>query len=156
NGSADERRTIFDKTPVRFQDDMEVEGSMLHSFMPRWGGSFEQVAKFILEQTLKSAAMPREEKYARLYWRYFTLEDSEADIFKDAYAKPEIISLGYAIMMKSYPKSDYLMNVAGRLACLSNQRLEYLVFHSAMPKHYSASAWSPGMTVEKCNKKFGV
>ena len=157
NGTAEERRAIFDKAHARFPDDIEVDVSMLHSLMPRWRGSFEQAARFIAEQAVQAPkAMPREEKYARLYWRYAGLEGNGFDIFQSAYAKPDIIGLGMAIMVKEYPKSDYLLNVSGRLACQSNQRLEYLLFHKAMPKRYSDSAWSPNLSVRDCNRKFGL
>ena len=53
-------------------------------------------------------------------------------------------------------KSDYLANVDGHLACQTGDRVEYLVFKDSMPKHYSASAWSPDFTVDSCNKKFDL
>jgi len=157
NGKAEERRVLFDQGHALFPDDLGLDGAMLHSLMPRWGGSFQNVAQFIAGQAREpQKKMPALEKYARLYWNYAAQEGEKADIFRDAYAKPEIIGLGLAFIMKRYPKSDYWANVAGRLACQSDQRLEYLVFHSALPRRYSASAWSPTLTVEKCNQKFGL
>jgi hypothetical protein len=157
NGKEEERRAIFDRAHGRFPDDLGIYSSMLHSLMPRWGGSFDKVAKFIVEQSQQEpVGTPQFEKYAKLYWVYAGLEGKQADIFKDAFAKPEAISLGMASAAKHHPKSDYLVNVKGRLACQSNQRLEYLTFHSALPQRYSASVWSPDFTVESCDKKFGL
>ena len=157
NGKEEERRAIFGKAHVLFPDDISLDETMLHSLMPRWGGSFEKVGRFIAEQAEeKGHAMPPPEKYAQYYWAYADLEGMDTDIFKDAYAQPDMIGLGLALMMKRYPRSDYVANVAGRLACQSNQKLEYLVFHGQMPKRYSASAWSPNLTVEGCSKKFGL
>lgn len=154
NGKEEERRAIFQKAHALFPDDIALDGAMLHALMPRWGGSFEKVAQFIADQSQEEHTMPGPEKYARLYWDYLDLEGSDTDVFKDAYAKPDIVSLGQAMMMKRYPRSDYVANVAGRLACQSGQKLEYLVFHSQMPKRYSASAWSPNLTVEGCDRVF--
>jgi len=157
NGTEDERHAIFNRARTRFPDDVGIHSAMLHSLMPRWGGSFEKVAKFIFEQARqKPIGTPQFEVYARLYWIYAALEGNQADIFKDAFARPEDVSLGIASAVKRYPRSDYLVNVAGRLACQSGQRLEYLTFHSALPKRYSASAWSPNFTVESCDRKFGL
>lgn len=157
NGKEEERRAIFDQGHALFPDDMNVDSAMLHSLMPRWGASFQKVAQFIAEQAREpQKRMPDVEKYSRLYWSYMALEGEQMDIFRDAYAKPELISLGMAVAMRRYPKSDYLVNIAGRLACQSDQRLEYLVFHNSMPKHYSASAWSPNVTLDSCNRKFGL
>lgn len=157
NGKEEERRAIFDHAHARFPRDFSLDSAMLHSLMPRWGGSFEKVARFIFEQSRQEpAGAPQFEKYARLYWIYAGLEGKQADIFKDAFARPDDISLGMAAAAKRHPKSDYLVNVSGRLACQSNQRLEYLTFHSSLPRRYSASAWSPDFTVESCNKKYGL
>jgi rhomboid protease GluP len=157
NGKEEERRIIFDRAHARFPQDIGLDSAMLHSLMPRWGGSFEKVARFIVEQSRQESADTAQfEKYARLYWIYARLEDKQADIFKDAFARPDDISLGMASAVKRHPNSDYLVNVAGRLACQSNQRLEYLTFHSLLAKRYSASAWSPDFTVERCNRKFGL
>jgi membrane associated rhomboid family serine protease len=157
DGKEDERSAIFNRAHDRFADDLSIDSAMLHSLMPRWGGSFEKVENFIIEQAQeKPGGMPPEEKYARLYWIYAGLEGKEADIFKDAHAKPDMVSSGMALAVKRYPKSDYLVNVSGRLACQSGERPEYETFQQALPKRYSASAWAPDFTVESCNKKFGL
>ncbi len=157
DGEEEERRAIFERARSRFPDDLAVSSAMLHALMPRWQGSFEKVAKFILEQAARAPrGDPQAERYARLYWLYAGLEGAQADIFKDAFARPELVTLGMALAMKRFPKSDYLANVDGRLACQSDQRGEYLAFHAIMPKHYSASAWSPDFTVADCDKKFGL
>lgn len=170
NGKEEDRRALFDKGHALYPDDIDLDARLLHALMPRWGGSFEKVARFISEQALENdvanqralkngmpqRAMQGEEKYARLYWSYSDLEGENADIFRDVFAKPDVMGLGLAVMMKHYPRSDYIANMAGRLACESNQRLEYIVFHNAMPKRYSASAWSPNFTVKTCDKKFAL
>jgi len=154
-GKEEERQALFDRGHARFPDNLPIDSAMLHALLPRWEGSFEKVAQFIAGQAQQTpAAMPQVEKYARLYWLYSGLEGPEADIFGQAYAKPDIVGLGMAVAMKRFPKSDYLMNVAGRLACQSDQRGEYLTFHASLPKHYSASAWSPTVSVESCDRKF--
>ncbi len=157
NGKEEERRAILDRAHILFPDDAGVDSEMLHSLMPRWGGSFEKVAKFIFERARQEpAGTPQFERYTRLYLIYARQEGKQADIFKDAFANPDEIGLGIASISKHHPKSDYLVNIAGRLACQSNQRLEYLTYHSLLRKRYSASAWSPDFTLESCNKKFGL
>jgi rhomboid protease GluP len=167
NGTEGERQSLFKEGHAKFPDDINLDNEMLHALMPRWGGSFEKVAQFIVAQTLEKAGVMSSrdaakhylnatELYAWLYWQYTLLEAGNADIFKDVYANPETVGLGMAVMVKHHPKSDYIANVAGRLACQSNRRLEYLVFHAKSAKHYSASAWSPDFTVQDCNRKFGL
>jgi rhomboid protease GluP len=167
NGKEEERQALFNEGHALFPDDANLDTEMLHALMPRWGGAFEKVARFIAAQVSeRTKASPSQdarkryldatELYAELYWRYATLEAGNADIFKDVYADPDTVSMGMAVAMKRHPKSDYVANVAGRLACQSDRRLEYLVFHGRLPKHYSASAWSPDFSVEACNKKFGL
>lgn len=157
NGKEEDRRALFDRAHSLFPHDLGVDTAMLHSLMPRWGGSFEKVATFIFQQSRQEPnGTPQFERYAHLYLIYARLEGKQADIFKDAFARPDDMSLGIASAIKRHPESDYLVNVAGRLACQSNQRLEYLTFHSTLSKRYSASVWSPDFTVESCNKKFGI
>lgn len=155
NGSKEDRGAIFAKSRDRFLHDPGIASSMLHALMPRWGGSFEDVDKFIVDQSNEKPFNEASyERYARYYWDYADQEGEQTDIFQDGYAKPDTMNLGMAVMLKRHPKSDYIFNVAGRFACLTNDRVEYLVFHAAMPRRYSASAWSRRMNVAGCNKKF--
>jgi len=157
NGTEAERRAIFDKAMTRIPDNLNIDAAMMRSLMPRWGGSFQKVADFIVERANRGASgMAPDEKYALLYWRYAAMEGKEANIFKDVYAKPEFITSGFAVAVHNHPRSDYLANAAGRMACQSGQQFEYEVFHRKLPAHYSASVWSPDFTIESCNKKFGL
>jgi hypothetical protein len=157
NGEKAERAALFDRGRARFPDFLRLHSAMMRSLMPRWGGSYQEVGRFILEEIKRpEAVMPREEKYAWLYWIYAGQEGADADIFKDVYAQADVVLTGMAVAVKRHPRSDYVLNVAARLACMAGDGAEYRVFAHDLPKRYSATAWSPDFTLEQCNKKFGT
>ncbi|MBV8783704.1 MAG: DUF4034 domain-containing protein, partial [Gammaproteobacteria bacterium] len=145
-------QSTFESGAAKFPAYWALYASMLRTLMPRWGGSYEQVDAFINRMAYGHNSSRDLETYARLYWIYQTLERDDVDIFEDTKALWSNMKSGFGRMEYSYPKSDLVHNALVRFACQAGDAAEYRRARASV--HYSATAWSPKVSMESCDKKF--
>jgi hypothetical protein len=138
---------------------------MLRALMPRWGGSYMRVDNFIddvsygfLDERSHRGENPLRnlETYAALYWIYDSLEQDDINIFQDAVAAWPAMKAGLTLMAEHHPQSDYVANGFARFACLAGDADQYKQLRSQVGRHLSATAWTGKVTLESCDKKFGI
>ena len=158
-------RAMFYRAVGRFPKYRPLYRSMLRALMPRWGGSYVKVDNFIdsvaygfLDERSHSGEKPERnlETYAALYWAYDSLEQDDINIFKDAFATWPAMKVGLTGMTEHHPSSDFLVNGLARFACLGEDADQYKQLRSRLGQHYSATAWTQKVTLESCDKKFGI
>lgn len=157
--SVDKRdlRRIFERGRARFPKEWAIHRAMMRALMPRWFGSYQEEVRFISDQVRREADPYQAHVIvARLHWHYWTLEGDDVDVLRETGIGWDTLNLGLALLAKQHPKSDYLVNVTAKFACLANDKVEYRLFHDRLPKRYSASVWSDRFSVQSCNKKFGL
>ncbi|HYM44261.1 MAG TPA: rhomboid family intramembrane serine protease [Steroidobacteraceae bacterium] len=162
---AEALRATFDLAAVRFPKYRPLYRSMLRALMPRWGGSYVKVDNFIdavaygmFDERSHSGEKPERnlETYAALYWAYDSLEQDDINIFKDAFATWPAMKEGMSAMAQHHPQSDVVLNGFARFACLAGDAEEYKQLRPQLTKRYSATAWTAKVTLESCDKKFGI
>jgi hypothetical protein len=158
-------RGIFDRGATRFPGYRTLDRSMLRALMPRWGGSYMRVDNFIddvsygfLDERSHRGENPLRnlETYAALYWIYDSLEQDDINIFQDAVAAWPAMKAGLTLMAEHHPQSDYVANGFARFACLAGDADQYKQLRSQVGRHLSATAWTGKVTLESCDKKFGI
>jgi hypothetical protein len=128
---------------------------MLRSLMPRWGGSVQQVDKFIEDVTNRPGAPDRDlELYARLYWSYDSLERGDIKLFDDSLAVWPLMKEGFAQLVKHYPQSDAILNAYAKFACIGEDRALYRQLRPSIETRRSASIWGHSATIESCDGHF--
>jgi len=148
-------REIHARGRAKFPLAQGIDRAMLRPLMPRWGGSYPEVDQFIDEQAAHEARSELgQQRYAQLFFTYSGMEDDRINIFKDVGAQWEYTSTGMEELIARHPKSDYLRNIYAKLACIKGDRQKFLTLTAAFPKGFSASAWSPNMTLEICDRTF--
>jgi hypothetical protein len=124
--------------------------------MPRWGGSYEMV-NGIVDYVAYGGHDTRDlEKYAQLYWIYDSLENDDINVFEDASAKWSNMKAGFILMVRHHPRSDVVINGFARFACLGGDPEQYKQLRPRLKEHYSATAWSAKVSLESCDRKFGI
>lgn len=146
-------RAIFDRGAAKFPEYLPLYRGMLRALMPRWGGSYENVDRFINDMSLPTHDFAR---YASLYWMYDALENGDVNIFVDALARWSTMKSGLIVMSSHHPASDFVANGFARFACLGNDVQQYTQLRLRVKQHYSATAWSAKVNVDTCDKKFGL
>jgi membrane associated rhomboid family serine protease len=148
-----ELREIFDAGHAKFPNHRPLYSRMLRILMPRWGGSYQKVNRFIFEASdINGVVDP--EKYALLYWQYDSLERGDVDIFKDALAKWSIMKTGFSGLVDRFPTSDVIVNGFAKFACISGDSDEYRQLQPKVASRISSVVWTDKVSLESCNKSF--
>lgn len=150
----DKLQQIFDQGAIKYPSYDALMSARLRSLMPRWGGSYDRVNQFIMEQSAKAPELDRDTLYARLYWNYDSLELDTANIFSDAKARWELVQHGFQQWIERYPSSDYVLNGFARMACLAREWKEFATLRPQLKTRYSASVWTKQVTLESCDADF--
>jgi hypothetical protein len=149
-------REIFDRGLTEAPQYRPLYRRMLRILMPRWGGSYEDVDKFINQiyaQTVKARGY---ERYAELYSTYARLEGDELDLFADTPAFWSGMTMGYQGLVKRYPKSDAVLNSFANFACRADDKVTYNRLRGVVGKRLSSTAWSAKYSIEACDKKLAA
>jgi len=149
-------REVFDRGLTKAPQYRPLYRRMLRILMPRWGGSYEEVDKFINQiyaQTVKARGY---ERYAELYSTYARLEGDELNLFADTSAFWSGMNTGYLGLLKRYPKSDSVLNSFANLACRADDTATYNRLRGMVGKRFSATAWSAKYSIEACDKKLAA
>lgn len=148
-------RAIFNRGTERFPTYFPLHSSMLRVLMPRWHGSYKEVDRFIEEVTSRGDGEQDLALYARLYWSYFVLEQDDCNIFIDAEATWTNLDLGFAELVKRYPRSDYLLNAYAVMACQIRDREKYAELRPEVGRRLSRPAWSDKYSLDGCDRQMG-
>jgi len=148
-------RAIFDQGVKIAPNYRPLYRRMLRILMPRWGGSYEDVDKFINEVYAQTALALGYEPYAELYSMYARMEGDDLDLFRDTPAFWSGMRAGYLGLVKRYPKSDAVLNSFANFACRAGDKTEYNRLRSVIGRRISATAWSTKYSMDACDKQLG-
>ncbi len=146
-------RAIFDRGEAQVPEDRTLYRRMLRILMPRWGGSYEEVDKFIEQMYAKSVKTRGFERYAELYSVYAHMEGDELDFFADTRAFWSGMRTGYLSLLKRHPKSDAVLNNFAYMACRADDKVTYNQLRRVIGKKLSSTAWSEKYSITSCDKK---
>ena len=119
-------QAIFDRGWLKVPNYRPLYRGMLRILMPRWGGSYDDVNKFINQIYAQTASARGYELYAELYSAYAQLEGDELDLFVDSRAFWSGMRNGYLGLLRRYPKSDAVLNSFANFACRANDKETYI------------------------------
>lgn len=150
---ADRLRAIFDQGVAVFPDYLPLHAQLLRSLMPRWGGSYDAVDRFIVG-VARTQGRRGSEFYTRLYWIYASLEGDDVDIFAESGVEWPRMKAGFEDLTQRYPHSDYLLNAYANFACRAGDKDRYQALRSRLKARESASVWSNRFSLQSCDKRF--
>jgi len=150
----DELRSIFNRGAVEGPDYWPLYTRMLRILMPRWGGSQEEIKRFIDEVSFQPSGERNVVKYARLYWSYASLEDDDVALFGASLADWPTMRAGLLELQRRYPRSDFILNVAAKFACMAGDSGAYGEARPKIQGHLSAVAWSDKVSLQHCDQEF--
>ncbi len=149
-------QAIFDQGLAKAPKYGPMYGQMLRILMPRWGGSYEDVDKFINQIYAQTASTRGYEPYAALYSSYARLEGDEVDFFADTKAFWSGMRTGYLGLVRRYAASDAVLNNFANFACRAGDKDQYRRLRGAIGKRPSSTAWATKYSIELCDKKLGI
>lgn len=126
-------------------------GSILHTMMPRWGGSYEQIESQI--SAMASAWGERaDEIYAQTYTSYARSEGDASDFFDDGKFDWVRFSAGYQALMDRFPLSNAILNEYAFMACRANRPGIYGGVRSQLTARRAESVWTDKFTLKHCDE----
>jgi membrane associated rhomboid family serine protease len=149
-------QAIFDRGWAKAPNYRPLYRRMLRILMPRWGGSYDDVDKFVNQIYAQTASARGYERYAELYSAYAQLEGDELDLFIDSQAFWSGMRSGYLGLLRRYPKSDAVLNSFANFACRANDKETYNRLRAAVTKRPSSDSWSAKYSIESCDKKLAA
>jgi membrane associated rhomboid family serine protease len=152
----DQLQAIFDQAFARVPKYRPLYRRMLRILMPRWGGSYEDVDKFINRINAQTGKENDFQRYAELYSEYARMEGDELDLFSDTPAFWSGIRIGYLGLVKRYPRSDVVLNSYANFACRAGDMASYYRLRYAVGQRFSSTAWSPKYSKESCDQKLAA
>lgn len=145
-------QAIFDRGMAKAPKYRPLYRRMLRILMPRWGGSYDDVDKFINQVYTQSASARGYQRYAELYSTYARMEGDELDLFSDTHAFWSEMRNGYLGLVRRYPASDVVLNSFANFACRANDKDDYNRLRGAVGKRLASTAWSGKYSIESCDK----
>jgi hypothetical protein len=149
-------QAIFDQGLTKTPQYRPLYGHMLRILMPRWGGSYDDLDKFINQIYEQTANARGYERYAELYSAYARLEGDELDLFADTPAFWSGMRTGYMGLLKRYPNSDAVLNSFANFACRATDKVTYNRWRGVAGKRLSSASWSTKYSIEACDKKLAA
>jgi membrane associated rhomboid family serine protease len=149
-------RAIFDQGFAKAPKYRPLYRRMLRILMPRWGGSYEEVDKYINQIYAQTAKERGFERYAELYSAYARLEGDDLDLFSDTPAFWSGMRTGYLGLIRRFPTSDSILNDFANFACRAGDKETYGRLKGSVAQRLSATAWTAKYSVESCDKKLAV
>ncbi len=142
----------FNTALARYPDYVPLLTARLRTLMPRWGGSYEDVATLInaavqrrgiaAESLLLTQQRSVEEPmYARLYSDYASLEGDDTDFYTAGKMRWPEVQQGYDELLAQYPHSDSLLNGYAHLACREGDWSVYRSLRKRVEGHLASWAW---------------
>lgn len=126
--------------------------AMLRALLPKWGGSYAQIADYVEYVQDKLPAERRREVYARLYTTLAGLERDEVDLFLETTAKWPRMKEGYEDIVARYPDSYWLRNLYAGMACRAKDGETYRAIMSELGNRVLPEAWKGKYSVKMCNE----
>lgn len=120
----------------------------LEYFLPKWGGSIEEV------EQLARAAMKRTEKvegkglYARVYW-YASQTQFQARLFMDSQVEWKTMRQGFDDVIAKYPDAWNLNNYA-KFACIAQDAAKLNQLFNQIGADFVEEAWPSPVIINMC------
>lgn len=152
SGDIRDLKQTFDEGIEKFPDYYPLYGQMLTTLMPRWGGSYAQVADFISEVVERTREQHGNEMYTRLYWMFAELEGDGTDLFSNTSASWGVMRQGFDDIVQRYPKSEWIRNNYAAFACRAKDADSYREVRSTIEGKIISSAWKGAFTLERCDE----
>jgi hypothetical protein len=147
----DKLRDLVDRGSRAFPLYLPIYRQMLRALMPRWGGSFDEVQKFILDVSGRAGTPDGLELYSRLHWAYANIEGDDVDAFHETHADWRAMQEGFASLIERHPGSDVLLNAFANSACRTRDADVYLRLRPRLEGHRSSTAWTDRFSIAQCD-----
>jgi hypothetical protein len=149
-----ELRELFDEGIARHPGYLPIYFSYLPSFSPRWGGSFREADKFILEQVSAPTNVDGEALYARLYWLLDQVQGQDSSLFEESSLSWPRMRKGFEELMKAYPESEWNRANFASFACRAHDATAYGLLRAKVQETQFWNAAPEGISLDVCDARF--
>jgi hypothetical protein len=146
---------LFEEGAQKFPDYLGIYTARMRRFMPRWGGTVDELDAFIQAAAdARRGVLDADERYAQLYAAYSAMESDEINIFAVGNADWQRIQDGFTRLRQRYPHSDFILNQYTKLACVAGDAERYRALRPYAGARTSSLAWSTKRSLESCDELF--
>jgi hypothetical protein len=143
----------FEAGVKQFPDYTPIYNQRMWALMPRWGGSYEEIDRFIDDVTRRNLGSEGEALYTRLYMWIDSWEGLEFELFHDSLAKWPRMKAGFDLLRERYPQSTWIPNSFAAYACRAGDRETYIRIRQRLVRPYYLSAWPENYSIEVCDAR---
>lgn len=139
---------LFEEAVTKFPTYQPLYFTRMNYLMPQWGGSFDEVDKFVERSVQRTKAVDGEAFYAWLY--VDIVRKIDGNLFETTRARWPRMKRGFEDMVKRYP-DPYNRNFFAAYACLARDR-ETTARLMSEPAVKYLDGFVDGITTEGCRK----
>lgn len=151
-----QRDEIFLEGATRFKTFLPLYIAQRNLLEPKWGGSWEDVDKFIQWAVTNTNDTEGESMYARLYYGVHDNLQEDHDFFSETRVDWEQLKKGYEDLIQLNAKSRYLLNEFASMACEANDAETYRALREKIGDDVVGDPWTAKYTVVLCDARFKV
>jgi len=150
---AERLRETFDAGVLRFPGFERQYRSMLRTFMPRWGGTYEALEEFIRNVADRETLWTPDARYAMMHAQLADLEGDKTDVFADVGADWPRMKRGFEDLSRMYPRSDFILNSYLAFTCRAHDLSQFNMLRPQVADRRAPTAWTRSISVEACDKE---
>lgn len=154
--SPEQKMRTFLEGAKRFKTYYPLYFTMLNFLTPKWGGSWEQVDKFVAWSVENTKDVDGTTMYARLYWVAYQSLRPEEKLFRDTRASWPKMKKGFEDMMARHPKSKWNLNNFAKFACVAGDKTTFSALRRQIGNDVMEEAWPGPETLDLCEAKYGT
>lgn len=147
-------RQLFDEGVRRHPGFYSLYFTYARQFAPRWGGDWESIDAFIIEQSAAKTNKEGDVLYARLYWLADQLAGQPPDFFQESKVDWRRMRHGFELLMASYPNGDRNRASFAAFACRKHDSATYGVLRPKVKGHLFGEVAPTGISLEVCDARF--
>lgn len=142
---------VVDKAIARQSDYFDYYNSAVTHYLPKWGGSFEQVDAFATKEVKATRASEGDGTYARAY--LYIGDQSRENVFTETLASWPRMKASFDALVKKYGGNMRHLNQYAAMACLANDAQTYTALRERIGTDIIPALWKFNYQVDVCDPR---
>jgi hypothetical protein len=152
--SHEKLQQLFEEGVRRHPGFYSIYFTYARQFAPRWGGDWQSIDAFIVEQSAAETNKEGDVLYARLYWLADELAGQPPDFFEDSKVDWRRMRRGFEGLMKSHPNGDRNQASFAAFACRRHDAATYRALRPKVKSRHFSEVAPSGISLEVCDARF--
>lgn len=150
-----ERERLFMEGIKKYNTYLPLYFVRVRHLSPKWGGTWDEVDRFVNWSIHNTRATHGETMYARLYWLVISELPEGTKPFAGSHVQWQKMKKGFGDLMQRFPNSKWNLNNFAKFACLSGDKSAFLALRKQIGENVIQDAWPKSTSLDLCEHKMG-